>query len=386
MKNKILKLKDILVFIWVLAIITMIVSMILILYKVDSAKYMLFFSLYAFIFTFIFFIIVSIIDETLGKKVYIPKGEFSLEFEKVFNALIANDTIEINSFNQKIKSNKSFRKKIILLSFVIYISLSIIGTVKYNVPIVLHMTTFIIMLSVLILSFLFKSKEQIKLEKEFRENYKNKIIPIFVKLIDNNLKYINKDDSRNEFYKVEYANSQFYPTGFDYFYADDFIEGEIEKNQSIKICNVYVSRRNSGRLPNEYFYGNFAYIRMNKLISDEPIVISKNGNSGFLNVLKMDDREFEDYFDVVAKDKMFAMKILTHSVMETLNNFYKQYEMEFEITLYRDKIYFRFLTNRMFNQKDLLNKTTLNEEYCKLKFMLDVARKINEIISENKKI
>ena len=45
----------------------------------------------------------------------------------------------------------------------------------------------------------------------------------------------------------------------------------------------------------------------------------------------MDSKEFEKYFDIFTEDRILAMRILTHDVMETMVQFYSK--LKYEVVL-----------------------------------------------------
>ena len=109
------------------------------------------------------------------------------------------------------------------------------------------------------------------------------------------------------------------------------------------------------------------------------IKITKNKNSK--QKAEMDNAEFEKRFDVFTEDRILAMRILTHDVMEEMIQFYDK--IKYEVVIVENKIYLRFLTGEVFEPK--INGKAIDEEalvtyYSILKFIVEVTTKLNKEI------
>jgi len=227
-----------------------------------------------------------------------------------------------------------------------------------------------------------KSKNQYKLL------YKNNIVSRFVKLVNESLTY-TPNSEKNGPLVDEYKAANFDDKSFNNLYNDDNIEGYIEDNIYIKANDIRVEKIYGGgryESVDELFKGIFASTKTNKNINSF-IKISKNKHHIFDNDYKvqMDDSTFEKYFDVYSEEKLLTMRILTSDIMTSLMDFYRKYELEFEIIFRNDTIYLRFFTGEMFEPKlfgNSMDKELLLVYYEILKLVVDITKKINVTLQE----
>ena len=104
------------------------------------------------------------------------------------------------------------------------------------------------------------------------------------------------------------------------------------------------------------------------------------------NRLDMDSQEFEKYFDVSSTSKITGMKVLTHSVMETLLKYKESFGKYFDICIINDNLYIRYSTSNAFESKftskEIVDKTFLYNHYNAVKFVSSLATTIIDIIHD----
>lgn len=131
------------------------------------------------------------------------------------------------------------------------------------------------------------------------------------------------------------------------------------------------------------FQGIFAFTTSNVDIGTY-ILISKNKIKTITkNLIEMDDTNFEKYFDVYSPNRNLAMQLLTSDIMESLINFYTEYNLDFEIIIRNNTVYLRFFTGPMFEpiSENPIDKQLLFTYFCILEFILDVTKKINSTLN-----
>ena len=130
------------------------------------------------------------------------------------------------------------------------------------------------------------------------------------------------------------------------------------------------------------FKGIFAYSEINKSFpSSIKILINDPLKSKKVN---MDNYTFEKLFDVISDNQILAMRILTPDVQKYLVDFYQNSELNFEISINEDKIYFRFKGNNIFDKSFLKNPTNLNilyKNYSTLYFIIQLIQNFGETIN-----
>ena len=74
----------------------------------------------------------------------------------------------------------------------------------------------------------------------------------------------------------------------------------------------------------------------------------------------MDSQRFGRLFNVYAEDDISGMMILTHDIMELLENFYNNNNTKLDVSIIDNKIYIRLFTGDIFEPliyKIIRNKT-----------------------------
>lgn len=232
-----------------------------------------------------------------------------------------------------------------------------------------------------IIYYMYKYK---KYNEIYIYNYKDKIIKNFVGYINHNLNYhqYGGKDLLNYYLDAEFDDHK-----FNHFVTDDYIEGYNENGTSIQMCNISLENINEkDEFLNMIYEGIFSVTKLNSYLTNEirikSIEYSFNNN---YNRVKMDNKDFEKFFDVYCNSKILAMEILTHDIMEELLQFYNTYKIKFEIILKNNNIYIRFNTGVMF-EPNILKKSndmkTLWVYYNVLKFVTNVTIKINKLLKD----
>lgn len=220
-----------------------------------------------------------------------------------------------------------------------------------------------------------------KCNAAYKESFKNNVIKNFVKYINPALDYY-PDGGLNMI--DQYKNANFDNEKIINVTTDDYIKGIDNNNVRIEMANIFAESKHLDK--NIVYEGIFSATQINTHLNNE-IKITKNKfilNKDDENVL-MDSQEFEKYFDVSSESNILAMQILTHDIMNELVNFYKTYNIDFEILFKDNNIYIRFKTGIMF-EVNLLKKScdihTLWIYYSILSFVTNLTIKINKVLKD----
>ena len=224
--------------------------------------------------------------------------------------------------------------------------------------------------------------------KEYKMEYKEKVVKTFIKEYDENLEYAPESGISSSTYRMAGFENR-----FDRYHSEDLITGKIDGHQ-IEMSEVHTeeeqeSTDSDGNTTTTYvtlFYGMFGHIQINNIYNGEMKIHSDKGKLAKLfgdkQRIEMDSSEFEKYFDVYAEDKIQAMQVLTSDIIEEMIDFRTNHKTKFEITINGNQLYIRFHTGDMFEAnliKSSTNEKTLREVYDIINFTFDITRKFIKI-------
>ena len=327
-------------------------------------------TIIAFVILAIIFFILLIIFKIIDKKTIVKFAtitEPTIEFEDLYSKLYV-------LYVKKLEKLKKQTIIFAIISIIFFVAFIFIPNA------IIKIISFIIALSFVIVFVMYKNK--------YKTEYKNQIVHQFVKLFNNKLDY--SSTTSDSLIKENFRRANFTIEPYNTFSSDDYIKGYLDENIFIRMADINVKRNvESGKSSYtvSIFQGIFAFTTSTKNINAY-IKISKNDLNLLYddkNSIEMDNSEFEKYFDVNSENKILTMRILTHDVMNTLVEFYKKYNLPFEIVLRDNIIYLRFFTGPMFEPKIFgksLDKDLIFTHYCILNFIMDVSKNINKVLQE----
>lgn len=303
--------------------------------------------------------------------------KFPAEFEKIYQYIYDN---YINDFE---KEGKSLKKRcyILLIGFIIILLIGKHATEESNAILSL---VFLILFGIIS----FYGKKILQEYGNYKQRYKDNVVPKFIKLINNQLQY-GKIDSKIKQIEIDYNNVNFDDRIYNQFYGDDYIEGYLDNKTYLKLADISVEKKLKKFGDNRYkrvifFEGIFAFFNYNKENLSR-IRICKNElgmiKNNYEKKIQINNSEFEDVFDIFAEDKNIAIKILTPEIRKILLDFSKINKFDFEVLLTNNIVYFRFFTGSIFEtkiSKNPIDKEILYIEYSILKFIEKFNQKINE--------
>lgn len=314
------------------------------------------------------------------KEKYIKKVDttnVTEDFEVLYNTLYTQCLEELEILRKKVRIRQ-------VIQYILYIAL-IVGYMfsKTKSVIIDSQIDDIIAILGMLLGFsgIALTYFNVKYTKKYKEEYKQKVISSFVKLVDNKLELAEQIDM--SLAKDEYKMANFDTKTYNTFLVSDQIDGYIEQS-SIKVWDLNIKKVTGStkhKETQEIFQGLFATVKCNNNL-EGVVKISKNKQGVSTNKINLDSEIFEEYFDVYSTNKILTLRILTHDIMEMLVTFHNKYNLDFEIVFNNNKIYLRFSTVDMFEPKvfgSSIHKDLLYTEYVILKFILELTKKVNEV-------
>lgn len=351
-----------------------------------------------------------------------------IEFETKYQMLYQEYLKELEEARKKARRRRIVQYILLILALcgVAVVALNELNTgIQYNtiskIFVVLMPFNFVMGISL--------GRNNTRFQVQYKQDYKEKVIRKFIKLINEELTYepikrggnyrynimemypltqdkealriaAEKKQTMKEFLiehnskyllEEEYRKAKFDNKSFNRYLQDDYIEGYINENVFIKMADLdikqeYKTGERNRKYIQDVFQGLFAVTNSNKNIKscinikrNKFKVLEKNDR------VQMDSQEFEKYFDVYSSNKILAMQVLTADVMWLLQEFYSKYNLDFEIIINDDKIYLRFFTGPVFEPKvfgSSMDKELLFTYYCILKFTTEVTEQINKVLNE----
>lgn len=303
---------------------------------------------------------------------------FNDVYEKIYN--------EHQEELEKLRKKRVARKRISILieiTVVIVLYLLFRSFINFKLPAFMEIAIIIVFFTVCF--FLRKSKyTHYNSNCYYNEVFKQKIIKNIVKGYNEKLNYIQSGLIKWSLY----INGEF-EENFDNFSSEDTIYGLLKEKYKFVMSEVETQKEykdDSGILyKKDIFHGLFAFVQLEKWLNTT-IKIRKNAKILVVDEntrIEMDSSEFEEIFNVYAKDKILAMQILTADVMQMLIDFKNETNIIPEITIKNYNLYIRLKTEKMFEAnmfKDSLDYSTLKKYYDIVKFSVELSEKLVDSI------
>lgn len=117
------------------------------------------------------------------------------------------------------------------------------------------------------------------------------------------------------------------------------------------------------------------------------IQINKRGfNYNRIDKVNIDSVNFSKEFKVLSSDKVLAMQILTHDVMDEILDLVNRCgKIKFEFRIVNDKMYFRIFNVNTFAHegKELMDRNELNNDYINVKLFKDITDIVEKSVTDN---
>ncbi len=193
-------------------------------------------------------------------------------------------------------------------------------------------------------------------QKQYRSEFKEKVVRKIVELINKNWDY----EPNGHIAHGQYQTSSLFPKRVDRYQGDDLVTGVIEKTD-FRISELKTeyktettdSKGNRKTTWHTIFKGLFAHIDFNKNIKGETLVLPDTAEkwfgsfgkklqkmSGRGKLIKMENVEFEKEFVVYGSDQIEARYVLTPKMMEAILSLTKQFGKNVYFSFTGSRVYF----------------------------------------------
>jgi len=355
-------------------------------------------ALFIFIVIISFFValislLVYFISKSIKKhKSYNKKDIDTSSIPENFKRLFEN--ISNNSFEnlEKSRTKLVFLKKatsISLVLLVIGIIVVLIGNIDSSIP--MYIVIFLVLLYTIL--YILQNKSSL----QYNRIYSEELVSNFITLLDTGLKYgentFFQDLSSVKIYldtvspslsqalyssnenevKKEYLSANFNRTYFNRFVSYDLMNFDFDSN-NVKMRNIYLKRRIYGfHNLDILFNGIFTTVNCSFQVGTRTRVSTLNTNSNNSNDTNK--------FNVYNEDELNTSIFLNKEITEILSEFYNTCGINFEISLDKDKIFFKFFTGKKLEPTAFTESTNIELLYtyfCIVKFIIDLTKKIKE--------
>lgn len=340
-------------------------------------------------FIFFFVLITFLMPKRLKefkKTYYSEEKEYDIdddEFEKIYLDIKSKANLaELNKL--KYFANRESGREIKLLMAMFFSMILVFWGFYRNIILVF------IGLAILIGCILWgrKNLSSMYLQK-YKEIYKKKVIPELLNSYEEKIEYTPEIGFSKSIY--QYADFE----KFDYYYTDDLMKIIFKNNTKAYLAEVKteirVSDSDGGSSTETLFHGVIVEALLKRTFYKELYLkrdskkIYKNAPMKTIPKVELDSLDFENDFDVYSTDGIFAMRVLTHDLMEELTKFEEDNNINVELTIKGDKLFIRFFTGEVFEAtlgaKSALNKPTLYRYYKILNFTFDFVYKMTDVLN-----
>jgi hypothetical protein len=224
----------------------------------------------------------------------------------------------------------------------------------------------------------------------YREIYKNEVIKGLVKTYDSNLFF----DSKYGISLRDYNMSKF-DNNFNAYYSEDRIFGKFDNGSEIQLAEIKTERvetyRENGHTEKhsyETFSGLYGVVKLKRnLLAKIDIYCDSHLNRYSKDRIEIDSAEFEEYYDLLTKDKILALKIFTPELIEKFNELRREHpKYNFELKIENEKIYFRFRCGHgLFEPprfKSDLDKELLRKYFKLIYYPIELTKMISNVIND----
>ncbi len=341
----------------------------------------------------------SLIEKTIQHESNFRIKNDDKKFEEMYNNMLKNINIEELEFLRKkaiqYEKNITTDKTKFWPAFLIMMTLGLftIGiAVIGNSMLGVILTYALVILAPLIYMNFIKKKNEIPSIDDitiYRDKYKEKIIPEFLKQFEEKIKYHPDEGIPREIYDM--AKFEMYDT----YESEDMMDIMLKNDCRAKMAEVlttYISEGRKGRIyHNILFAGIFALIETPKKFKEELYVkqdeeLTVRSITPKCEKIQLDSPEFEQYFDIYGTNKIVAMQLLTADIMQMFIDFRKDTGISFEFAIKNNRIFLRFEGGGLFEipnlEKTLWDKDIMYRDYKILNFTFALTYKITKLIEE----
>lgn len=194
--------------------------------------------------------------------------------------------------------------------------------------------------------------------ERYKRRFKDTIVRGIVRAINPDFAY----DADNCIGEDDYIDSEIFPQDYDSYDGDDYVAGVIDKTPFVfselhtqEVEVYYDSDGDSHERWKDIFHGLFFVATFNKELTGRTFVVPDRKNifgrerkslGGGVNLVKLENPEFERIFSVYADSQQEARYIMTPVMMEAVVRIYRQIHKRIDISFIGDNVYCAIFTNR----------------------------------------
>lgn len=294
-------------------------------------------------------------------------------FEEIYNNIYQTSKERLEDVR---RTNNAFIIKIVI------IAIAFVACFAYMVDAILAVALGMVILTVII--FLISCSS-----KNYKEIYKEEVIQALLKGYNEKIKY----DAKQGITKMEYTMAHFDNCSIDEVYSEDKISGQLRDGSHFIITDLVariVEVHGHGRDRTEeritIFKGLYGIVRLRRN-STTKITITRDESKRKFDKkrIEVDSAEFEDKYDLITTDRVFALRIFTSDVIEQFNKLEEHgINVPFELKVDFDQIFFRLKCGSMFEPptfRDALDKDMLKGYFNVVYQIVELLEKIAESIN-----
>ncbi len=318
-----------------------------------------------------------------------------VNFNEIYDKVFAHK----GELEKLLREYKAARKKMVICFLIIFLSI-IFFTIFFRIILInggyadkdfLYYINLIIITVIIIGCIIFLNmyfQPQGKQFIEYRNKYKELVINDIIKIVDDNLMYLpNQGLSLDEYHRG------FNDSGTT-IKSEDIIKGNILNNISIVMSQIMVthverdtdSKGHTTTTTVTDYFGLMGYASLpNSVKSNFMITSNSKFNQFSKSRIEMESYEFEKLYDVMAADRVYAMKLLKPQIIEEFTNLKESNCKGFEIKFEGNMAYFRYKAGNIFEpptRGNILNPDKVKEFIMTIYNPIHILLLMNETISD----
>jgi len=299
-------------------------------------------------------------------------------FKEFYDLKLVNDLKDLD------QERKQVDRKVLLIGVIGVIIILVIGRFRGN-------ATMYFQILAGILAFIAISV----VSKNYRQNFKNKIISKIAGFVDENLVYTPEGTVSRE----EFTNSGIFQKYCNNYHGEDHFKGKMGKTsfEFSEVVGKHVTSTGTGSNKKQHqhliFKGIFFVADFNKNFNGYMVVLpdtaermlgkfgqSLQSMSSRGQLIKLEDPEFEKEFCVYSDDQVEARYILSTSLMKRIVEFKRKWDTKIYISFKDSKVYIAISMNKNLFETRLF-KTVQDYNFIEenIQFLILITDIVNDL-------
>jgi hypothetical protein len=299
-------------------------------------------------------------------------------FKEFYDLKLVNDLKDLD------QERKQVDRKVLLIGVIGVIIILVIGRFRGS-------ATMYFQILAGILAFIAISA----ISKNYRQNFKNKIISKIAGFVDKNLVYTPEGTVSRE----EFTNSGIFQKYCNNYHGEDHFKGEMGKTafEFSEVVGKHVTSTGTGSNKKQHqhlvFRGIFFVADFNKNFNGYTVVLpdtaermlgkfgqSLQSMSSRGQLIKLEDPEFEKEFCVYSDDQVEARYILSTSLMKRIVEFKRKWDTKIYLSFRDSKVYIAISMNKNLFETRLF-KTVQDYNFIEenIQFLILITGIVNDL-------